>query len=121
MLLNYGHTIGHALETATRYERYLHGEAVAVGMAGAAAIACQTGRFDPTAVARQAALLDRFGLPQSCPGLNAEDLWAPMRRDKKAVSARLRWVLPTAIGSAEVVDDVPEELVQSILQDLVRN
>jgi 3-dehydroquinate synthase len=65
-------------------------------------------------------LVDRFGLPQSCPSLNINRLWAPMRRDKKALADRLRWVLPSAIGSAFVHDDVPESSVQRVLELLVR-
>jgi 3-dehydroquinate synthase len=121
MVLNYGHTIGHAIEAATGFERFLHGEAVAVGMVGAARIAQRTGRLDSGAEVRQAELLERFELPRSCPGLPSEDLWGPMRRDKKAIGARLRWVLPTGIGSAEITDSVPEALVAETLRWLVRD
>lgn len=120
MILNYGHTIGHALEAATGYERFLHGEAVAIGMEGAAMIAQRMGILPPEARERQAALLERFGLPTRCPGVAPTELWAPLRRDKKAVGARLRWILPTTIGSVRIVDNVPEELVESVLHDLSR-
>ncbi len=121
MVLNYGHTIGHAIEAATGFGRFLHGEAVAVGMIGAARIARRTGRLDPAAEARQAALLERFELPGSCPGVSVNDLWGPMRRDKKAVASRLRWVLPTGIGSVEITDSVPAMLVAETLNWLARN
>ena len=120
MVLNYGHTIGHAIEAATGYERYLHGEAVAIGMRGAATLAAQLGLFDEAAVERQAAVLARFGLPDACPGIEVEALWRHMRRDKKAVGGGLRWVLPRAIGEVEVRDSVPEELVGSVLEELVQ-
>src|SRR5204863_8536847 len=83
MVLSYGHTIGHAIEAATGFGRFLHGEAVAIGMVGAARIARRTGRLDPAAEVRQSALLERFELPRSCPGLAPDELWRPMRRDKK--------------------------------------
>jgi 3-dehydroquinate synthase len=121
MVLNYGHTIGHAIEAATGFGRFLHGEAVAVGMIGAARIARQSGRLDRAAEARQAALLERFELPRSCPGVSVDDLWGPMRRDKKAVGARLRWVLPTGVGSVEITDSVPDMLVAETLHWLVRD
>jgi 3-dehydroquinate synthase len=119
MVLNYGHTIGHAIEAATGYGRLLHGEAVAIGMAGAARIARRLGYLDTETEARQAALMSRFGLPSRCPGLSAEQLWAPLRRDKKAVGTRLRWVLPTAIGSVQVVESVPDSFVHETLEWLV--
>lgn len=118
MLLNYGHTIGHAIEAATGYERLLHGEAVAIGMAGAAEIAVRLGLLDAASQRRQLDLLERFGLPTRCPGLGADDLWAPLRHDKKAAGGRLRWVLPTVIGEAQVVDAVPEEVVHKVLLEL---
>jgi 3-dehydroquinate synthase len=119
LVLNYGHTIGHAIEAASRYGGFLHGEAVAIGMVGAAEIARKMARLPGEAQARQAALLERFGLPDRCPGLTAAQLWAPLRHDKKAVGSRLRWVLPTAIGSAEIVDSVPDQLLQETIEWLV--
>lgn len=121
MILNYGHTIGHAIEAATEYERYLHGEAVAIGMEGAAMIAERLGLLAPETRARQTALLERFGLPLRCPGLTPAALWDPLRRDKKAVGSRLRWILPTTIGSVRILDNVPESLVEGVLQELSRS
>jgi 3-dehydroquinate synthase len=69
---------------------------------------------------RQAAVLERFGLPDACPGLEVEALWRHLRHDKKAVGGGLRWVLPRAIGDAEVSDAVPESLVGEVLEELVR-
>ena len=121
MVLNYGHTVGHAIEAATGYGRFLHGEAVAVGMRGAAELARRVGLLEPGVVERQAALLGRFGLPSSAPGVEVDQLWRHLRHDKKAVRGGLRWVLPRAIGSVEVVSSVPEELVGEVLRGLVRN
>lgn len=120
MLLNYGHTIGHAIEAASGYQRLLHGEAVAIGMAGAAEIAVQLGLLGPTEQRRQFDLLQRFGLPTHCSGLSSGDVWTPLWHDKKASAGRLRWVLPTSIGAARIVDNVPEELVDKVLGALTK-
>jgi 3-dehydroquinate synthase len=118
MILNYGHTIGHAIEAATGYERYLHGEAVAIGMTGAAELAHRLLGFPAQQRERQVQILRRYGLPIDCPTLSSAALRGPMGRDKKAVGARLRWVLPRSIGEVVVKDDVPEVLVERVLAEL---
>lgn len=120
-VLNYGHTIGHALEAATGYGRLLHGEAVAVGMTGAVRIAQATGFLEePELVERQDALLRRFDLPLACPGVSPDAILRAMAFDKKAVGARLRWVLPRGSGRMEYGLEVPEEIVAQIVETLVR-
>ncbi|MBX9581800.1 MAG: 3-dehydroquinate synthase [Gemmataceae bacterium] len=115
-VLNYGHTFAHAFETVGGYGAWLHGEAVAAGMACASRLAERLGRIDGELTRRQAALLTAFGLPTAPqPGWPADDLLAVMRRDKKAVAGRLRFVLPTRPGHVELVDGVPEELVREVL------
>jgi 3-dehydroquinate synthase len=121
MVLNYGHTIGHAIEVASGYGAFLHGEAVAIGMVGAAEIASRLGLLDQDSQARQSALLERFGLPTRCPSLSPDELWGPLMRDKKAVGDRLRWVLPSTIGRVEIVDSVPDSLVRHTLTWLVQD
>ena len=117
-ILNYGHTVGHAIEAATAYGRYLHGEAVAIGLRAAAHIAVATGCFPADAAARQADLVERFGLPASAPGVDRAAVRAAMGLDKKARAGRLAWVLPTRLGDADVFRDVPDALVDAAL-DLV--
>ena len=119
-LLNYGHTIGHALEAATEYGRLLHGEAVAVGMMGAARIGERLGLTPPEAVGRQEALLRRFDLPLRCPEVDLERVSSAMALDKKAVGKAIRWVLLESVGRAVVRSDVPDTLVQDVLRDLAR-
>lgn len=118
-ILNYGHTLGHALETVTGYGQLLHGEAVSIGMMAAARLSERKGLLGPSAVDRQEALLRRFGLPVRCPPVPWEPLWAVMARDKKAEARTLRWVLLEELGHAVVRGDVEEELVQAVVQELM--
>ncbi|MFL5806007.1 MAG: 3-dehydroquinate synthase family protein, partial [Roseiflexaceae bacterium] len=116
MLLNYGHTLGHAIEAAAGYGVLLHGEAVAIGMTLAARIAARLGMFDMASVERQDRLLQAYGLPTAIPpGITSEQLIELTLRDKKVRAGRVRWVLPTAIGAATVRDDVPEALVRAVV------
>ena len=118
VLLNYGHTIGHAIESATGYDTYLHGEAVSVGMMGAANIALHRGLLDAEAVERQADMLRSFGLPLSCEGVSVDAIEEAMRSDKKVSAGSIRWVLLDGIGNAVTRNDVPPELVRQTLERL---
>ena len=117
-ILNYGHTFAHAYETAAGYGTLLHGEAVAIGMVSAAALAQSLGRIGPDVVARQERLLRAFDLPVAVPtgiGFTGDALLATMARDKKTVGGRLRFVLPTRIGHVELVDGIDPAAVRSII------
>jgi 3-dehydroquinate synthase len=117
MLLNYGHTLGHAVEAAAGYGTLLHGEAVAIGMDLEAQLACALGMVDDAMVVRQRALLEAYGLPVHVPAaLDTEEIMALALRDKKVRAGKIRWALPTAIGDATIRDDVAEELVRQILR-----
>jgi shikimate kinase/3-dehydroquinate synthase len=118
LLLNYGHTIGHALEAVTGYGTLLHGEAVALGMAAEARIAARLGIFAPTDLARQDALCHAAGAPTAWPPVAPEEILAATQFDKKARGGRVRWVLPTALGAATIRADVPDELVLDVLREL---
>ena len=114
--LNYGHTFGHAFEAVAGYGAWTHGAAVSAGMVCASRLAERLGRVGPDVTARQVKLLEAFGLPVAPdPAWPADDLIAHMRRDKKAVAGRLRFVLPTRLGRAELVDGVPEADVRAVL------
>jgi 3-dehydroquinate synthetase/shikimate kinase len=117
VLLNYGHTVGHALETATDYV-LLHGEAVAIGMTVAARLASRLKLADPAVESRQSALLARFGLPTRLPRVSHKVLLELVHRDKKVFGDAPRWVLPTAIGRALVSSDVSEADLIACLQEL---
>ena len=116
MLLNFGHTFGHAIETEQGYGGLLHGEAIAVGMVLAARLSADLGRAPWSDTARLAALLGRLELPVALPpGLTGEALLARMRLDKKAVSGAVRLILWSGLGQAEVVNDVADADILSVL------
>ena len=111
-LLNLGHTFGHALETLSSYGVLVHGEGVALGMLCAARLSRLRGELKETDEKRQAALLAALGLPCRLPEgfhLDRESAWQAMARDKKARSGEARFVVPTGIGSAEVVSGVTRD------------
>jgi len=116
-VLNLGHTAGHAIEQLSGFE-LRHGEAVSVGMVAAAEIAAACGLAEPALPGRIAAALVAHSLPVRCPPLDADEIWEMMGRDKKKRGRKLRWVLPRAIGSVEIVDDVPRATVLRVLRAL---
>lgn len=118
-ILNYGHTIGHGLETAAEYAGMLHGEAVAVGMVGAARIACRLGLLPPETAERQDALIARFGLPLRASGIDAAKVLAAMALDKKVKGGDIRWVLLEDIGRPAIRQDVPPALVEEVVSELL--
>lgn len=119
VLLNYGHTIGHAIEAVTGYRRFLHGEAVSIGMMGEAYISQGMGLLSETDVRRQQRLLEAFGLPvRYGAGIDAGAIREAMRSDKKTTAGSIRWVLLEALGSAVTRNDVPDELVDEALTRL---
>ncbi|MHB9030187.1 MAG: 3-dehydroquinate synthase [Candidatus Latescibacterota bacterium] len=105
-ILNYGHTVGHALETVTGYNRFKHGEAVLLGMMAAGEIARARGLFDSSEFDRQNALIRRAGLLCDVERIEPSELLGAMRLDKKVSGGRIRFVLPAGIGKVEVYDDV---------------
>lgn len=117
-LLNYGHTFGHAIETATAYTRFLHGEAVAIGMLMAADVSRRHGWLARESMERLKRILERAGLPSGLPaGLRAETLRSIMAIDKKARSARLFLVLLGEIGEAFLTDQYEEILLAETLSE----
>jgi 3-dehydroquinate synthase len=116
--LNYGHTFGHAIETVTGYRRFLHGEAVALGMHAAGVLARALGMVDDPFVTRQRACLIAYGLPVSWPDLPVEDTLAVMRHDKKARAGTSRFVLSDRLGHVAHRTDVPEARVRQALEAL---
>ena len=118
-ILNYGHTIGHGLEAAAEYTAMLHGEAVAVGMAGAARIARRLGLLPPEVAERQDALIARFGLPLRASGIDPAKVLAAMALDKKVKGGAIGWVLLEGIGRPVIRHDVPPELAEEVVHELL--
>jgi len=116
-VLNLGHTVGHGLEQSSGFS-LRHGEAVSIGMVAAARIAVELGYAAPALADRIEAVLSAWGLPVRCPSIEADAIREAMAHDKKRRGRRLRWVLPRAIGQVEMVEDVPQETVKSVLRGL---
>jgi 3-dehydroquinate synthase len=113
--LNFGHTTGHALEAATKYRRFRHGEAVAYGMLVASEIALARGTMPAEDRAALGDAITKMGPLPAVADVPASALLEAMGRDKKVVGGRLHFVLPRAIGECEVVADVtPEEIVAGL-------
>jgi 3-dehydroquinate synthase len=104
-LLNLGHTFGHAIESATSYKEWLHGEAVGAGLAMGAAMSSACGLLAPEEAARVRRLVDRAGLPTRVAGVTPQALLEHMRMDKKVLGGRLRLVLLRHIGEAFLTAD----------------
>jgi 3-dehydroquinate synthase len=118
-VLNFGHTIGHALEAESEYRRFLHGEAVAWGMIAATHISAMTGRIDSnTAVRISNAILSLGKLPRV--QARSRDIVRLLRSDKKTRAGIVHFVLPREIGKVEMVNDVPQKVVMTALNELRR-
>ena len=116
MVLNYGHTFAHAFESVAGYGTWLHGEAVAAGMVCASRLAERRRLISGEVTERQFALLTSFRLPTTRPPeWDVGRLIEAMRRDKKNLAGRLRFVLPTRLGHVALFDDVPEAQVREVL------
>lgn len=114
-ILNLGHTFGHAIETATNYTEWLHGEAVAAGMVMAADLSQRLGWIAKSDVARVVALLKRFGLPTAPPRIGAARALDLMGMDKKVLQGKLRLVLLRHLGQADVVSDFSHDALRATL------
>ena len=116
VLLNYGHTIAHAIETVSGYGEYLHGEAVAIGMMAAAGIATRLGMIDSELVERQRRVLESYNLPTQASNLDAEAIIDATKSDKKSRGGTIRWVLLEGPGQATTRRDVPDDIVLEAVQ-----
>lgn len=118
--LNYGHTLAHAIESTTGYARFRHGEADGIGMMFAGSMSVRMGMLAPDVLERQRRVLERYGLPTSADGLDRERLMAAVALDKKVQGKKVRWVLLAGIGRPVLRDDVPPEIVQAALNEVLR-
>lgn len=113
--LNFGHTVGHALEAVSGYRRYAHGEAVAYGMLAAAHLAVARGLFPDSDRAALAALIAKLGPLPAVSDLSAAAICKAIRRDKKVLDGRLHMILPERLGATVTVNDVAETEIESAL------
>ena len=118
-VLNFGHTIGHALEAETGYRRLLHGEAVAWGMIAATHIALSIGRIDSVSAGHITNAILRFG-PLPGVTVRSKNIVRRLQADKKTQAGVIHLVLPTEIGKVEVVTDVAANVVLAAVDELCR-
>jgi len=115
-ILNYGHTIGHAIESVSGFQMG-HGAAVAIGMLAAARVSHEMDILSQGELGRLESLLDKAGLPTKNPNLEVESLISAMQHDKKVLGGKVRFVLPRELGRVFITDDVKLSLVKQILAD----
>jgi 3-dehydroquinate synthase len=117
-ILNYGHTIGHALESVTRYRRFRHGEAIAYGMLAAADLAVARGALAELERQALARLITELGPLPAIADLSIAETMEAVRRDKKVVNGKLHFVIAIQIGATMTIDDVTEEELTAVLARL---
>ena len=114
IILNYGHTIGHAIESVSDF-RIEHGEAVSIGMVAAGSISNRLGILSKNELMKIEQLIKRAGLPTEMPGLEFERIFQAMKHDKKILKGKIRFVLPRTIGNVFITDEVSLSLVEEVL------
>ena len=117
-ILNYGHTVGHALEAITKYRRFRHGEAIALGMLAAADLAVARGALAAADREALASLITALGPLPSVADIGIGDVLDAIRRDKKVVNGRLHFVIAIEIGATMTIDDVTEDELRTVLKRL---
>jgi 3-dehydroquinate synthase len=115
--LNLGHTVGHAIEVATGFRRYLHGEAVAIGLVTATLLSERLGLCGSGLADRVRAAVEHLGLPVAPDGVSVADITAHLAKDKKSKRGKVRWVLPRAVGSVTIDHEVDDETVRVCLEE----
>jgi 3-dehydroquinate synthase len=113
--LNYGHTFAHVIENETKYETYLHGESVAIGMVMANTLACEIGLMSDEQAQRVKALLARYDLPLTYPIADVEKFYQAFFLDKKSADSAITFILPRGIGGVEITDSIDATTVKKIL------
>ena len=117
-ILNYGHTFGHVVENLCGYGKYLHGEAVAIGMTAVGELAHLKGKWTNSDAIRQKELIKKSGLPINWPDLSIKDVLLTLEGDKKVRDGKIRFVLPTGIGSVEICNNITNDEIKACLEIL---
>ncbi|MCL0091247.1 3-dehydroquinate synthase, partial [Dehalococcoidales bacterium] len=115
-ILNYGHTIGHAIESASDF-KVEHGKAVAIGMLAEARISNKMGILDKNELVRLKSVIEKAGLPTKMPSLKLEKIIQAMKHDKKVWQGKIRFVLLKSIGSVFITDEVSPSLIEQVLNE----
>ncbi|MDP2938887.1 MAG: 3-dehydroquinate synthase [Candidatus Omnitrophota bacterium] len=115
-ILNFGHTIGHAIEAAANYKFYTHGEAIGLGMICSSEIAYRLGILELSSCLRIKNLISRVGLPTQIKNLKLSDILSALTHDKKFIFGKNRFVLPNAIGKVKVYPDIPLKLISFVVK-----
>ncbi len=118
-LLNYGHTVGHAIEAVQNYEGLLHGEAICVGMRAAGIISVELGLLAPDDFDRQQALIIACGLPDSVSGITVDAIIDATKSDKKSSGGVIKWVVLSGLGNATLCAEVPDSLVRKAVATVI--
>ncbi len=114
-LLNFGHTLGHAIENGAGYGVLLHGEAVAIGMRAAAHLSQELAGMPKAEVAEIEAMMTQYHLPLEAKGLSSEAIFRALGTDKKVKAGKNRWILSKKIGESHVTDQVPQESLERVM------
>lgn len=115
-VLNYGHTFGHVVENETNYTTYLHGEAVAIGMVMANALAVELGMFTQDEAEQVKALLEKASLPTEYTIKDVDDFYEHFFLDKKSAKGSIKFILPDGMGNHKIVSDIDENVVKKVLR-----
>jgi len=116
--LNYGHTFGHVIENLCGYGKWLHGEAVAMGMVAVGQLAVQRGLWEESDAKRQKQLIDKAGLPTKWPKLEQENVLRSLQGDKKVKNGKVSFVMPLTIGDVRLFNDISNKEIYECLQKL---
>ena len=114
--LNYGHTFGHVVENETKYEKYLHGEAVGIGMVMANSVAVKLGMQTVDEANRIKTLLEKYDIPTQYEVKDAEDFYEHFFLDKKSLDNKIKFILPVGLGECKITDEVPKDVVIEVLK-----
>lgn len=117
-ILNFGHTIAHGVEAFTKYKKYNHGEAVAIGMHGAAVISQKLGLCSIEVVEKIKHIITEFKLPLKAKDCPADAIFPILFRDKKVINGTINWVLVNNIGNVSIVNNVPLEIIKEALNEI---
>ena len=120
VILNLGHTIGHAIETAAHYGKsYSHGQAIALGTIAASHISRDLGLLDERSFLRIKNLIKKIGLPVTLKGLNIKAIFKAQEHDKKFIHGKNRFVLPVKIGKTVVKENIPKSVIINSIESLL--